>query len=151
RFEANRLDDSEVIIGPNAITNALQGGESMADLFYSFGVQSPGAVTLRNYPNWMRRLQRRNGPALEEVIDLATIDILRDRERGVPRYNRFRRLFHLLPVRSFEQMTDDPDLARELKEVYGHPDKVDLMVGMFAEKPPEGFGFSDTAFRVFIL
>ena len=25
------------------------------------------------------------------------------------------------------------------------------MVGMFAETPPEGFGFSDTAFRVFIL
>ena len=25
------------------------------------------------------------------------------------------------------------------------------MVGMLAERPPEGFGFSDTAFRVFIL
>ena len=25
------------------------------------------------------------------------------------------------------------------------------MVGMFAEPKPEGFGFSDTAFRVFIL
>jgi hypothetical protein len=25
------------------------------------------------------------------------------------------------------------------------------MVGLFAETPPDGFGFSDTAFRVFIL
>ena len=25
------------------------------------------------------------------------------------------------------------------------------MVGMYAEEPPRGFGFSDTAFRVFIL
>jgi hypothetical protein len=25
------------------------------------------------------------------------------------------------------------------------------MVGMFAENPPAGFGFSDTAFRIFIL
>ena len=25
------------------------------------------------------------------------------------------------------------------------------MVGMFAEPPPPGFGFSDTAFRIFIL
>ena len=25
------------------------------------------------------------------------------------------------------------------------------MVGLYAEKPPEGFAFSDTAFRVFIL
>jgi hypothetical protein len=28
---------------------------------------------------------------------------------------------------------------------------VDTMVGLHAEPPPEGFGFSDTAFRVFIL
>jgi hypothetical protein len=25
------------------------------------------------------------------------------------------------------------------------------MTGMYAETPPEGFGFSDTAFRIFIL
>ncbi len=29
--------------------------------------------------------------------------------------------------------------------------QVDLMVGMYAEPKPAGFGFSDTAFRVFIL
>jgi hypothetical protein len=85
------------------------------------------------------------------MIDLAAIDILRDRERGVPRYNRFRELFHKPRVSSFSQITDDPELVQTLSEVYGHPDKVDLMVGMYAEKPPEGFGFSDTAFRVFIL
>src|SRR5438552_14876298 len=30
-------------------------------------------------------------------------------------------------------------------------DEVDTMVGMLAEEFPEGFGFSDTAFRIFIL
>src|SRR3712207_6472291 len=30
-------------------------------------------------------------------------------------------------------------------------DDVDLMIGLYAEMPPEGFGFSDTAFRIFIL
>jgi hypothetical protein len=88
---------------------------------------------------------------VEELIDLAAIDLVRDRERGVPRYNRFRELLHKKPVRSFEEMSDDPEIVRTLREVYGHPDKVDLMVGMYAEKPPEGFGFSDTAFRIFIL
>jgi Animal haem peroxidase len=148
KFESN--DPNDLIIGPNAMNNALRHG-SLIDIVYTFGVHKPGAVTLRNFPNWMRRLRRRNGHQLEELVDLAAIDILRDRERGVPRYNRFRELFHLPRVRSFEQMTDDPELARALKEVYGHVDKVDLMVGMYAEKPPEGFGFSDTAFRVFIL
>ena len=99
----------------------------------------------------MRQMHRRNGAQVEELIDLAAIDILRDRERGVPRYNRFRELFHKPRLRSFEQMSSDPDLVKILREVYGNPDKVDLMVGMYAETPPEGFGFSDTAFRVFIL
>ena len=39
-----------------------------------------------------------------------------------------------------------------MREVYeGRIDRVDLMVGMFAEPKPTGFGFSDTAFRIFIL
>jgi len=151
KFESDDPTDPDVIVGPHAMTNALRDGSSMTDLIYTFGIQNPGAVTLRNFPNWMRRLRRRSGANVEELIDLAAIDILRDRERGVPRYNRFRELFHMPRVRSFEQMTDDPELASTLREVYGHPDKVDLMVGMYAEKPPDGFGFSDTAFRVFIL
>jgi hypothetical protein len=148
KFESD--DPGDLIIGPNAMRNALRHG-SLTDIVYTFGVHMPGAVRLQNFPNWMRRLHRRNGQQQEELIDLATIDILRDRERGVPRYNRFRELFHLPRVRSFEQMTSKPALARALKQVYGDVDKVDLMVGMYAEEPPEGFGFSDTAFRVFIL
>jgi hypothetical protein len=35
--------------------------------------------------------------------------------------------------------------------VYGDVDRVDLMVGLYAEPLPKGFGFSDTAFRIFIL
>ena len=39
-----------------------------------------------------------------------------------------------------------------MSEVYaGDIEQVDTIVGMFAETPPEGFGFSDTAFRIFVL
>jgi len=150
KFAADDLNDPDLIVGPNAMDNALRDA-SLLDILYTFGINNPGAVTLRNFPNWMRQMRRRNGANLEEMIDLAAIDILRDRERGVPRYNRFRKLFHKAPVRSFEEMSSDPDIVKTLREVYGDPDKVDLMVGMYAEEPPEGFGFSDTAFRVFIL
>ena len=122
---------------------------SMADWFYSFGVCNPGALVLHNFPNYLRKFVR--SPSDPDVIDLAAIDVLRDRERGVPRYNRFRELLHLPRIPSFEQMCDDPDLARELKAIYGDVDRVDLMVGLYAETPPPGFGFSDTAFRIFIL
>jgi hypothetical protein len=70
----------------------------------------------------------------------------------VPRYNEFRKLLHLRPAESFEALTDNPIWAQELRRVYDNDiDQVDLMVGMFAERKPEGFGFSDTAFRIFIL
>jgi len=121
---------------------------SMLDVLYSFGISNPGAVTLHNYPEFLRNLTLPNG----QHLDLAAIDIMRDRERGVPRYNAFRELFHRGPVRSFDEITPNPTWARELREMYeGDVNRVDLMVGMYAEQPPKGFGFSDTAFRVFVL
>src|SRR4029434_578356 len=41
--------------------------------------------------------------------------------------------------------------ADELRRVYGELDRLDLMIGLFSEPLPEGFGFSDTTFRVFVL
>jgi hypothetical protein len=118
----------------------------MDDLFYSFGRAYPGAIALHNYPGSLRRLQRVDG-----LLDLAAVDILRTRERGVPRYNEFRRLFRLRPATTFEELTGDQELAEELRQVYGDVERVDLMVGLYAEPKPTGFGFSDTAFRIFIL
>jgi hypothetical protein len=55
-------------------------------------------------------------------------------------------------VTSFEELAGDAATAEELRRVYdGDLESVDLMVGLFAEPKPEGFGFSDTAFRIFIL
>jgi hypothetical protein len=119
----------------------------MVDAFYSFGIAHPGAITLHNYPRFLQELHKPDGT----IVDLAATDILRVRERGVPRYNDFRRLFHLKPAETFDELTDNPEWARELERVYGDVERVDLMVGMYAEPLPKGFGFSDTAFRVFIL
>ena len=125
---------------------------SMTDLFYSFGTSNPGALTLHNYP---RHLQQRTEPD-GSVIDLATTEIIRDRERGVPRYNAFRQLVHRPPVKSFEELTSNTTWVEELRRIYNNDiDQVDLLIGMYAEwqsqQTPQGFGFSDTAFRIFIL
>lgn len=129
-------------------SRAIVERHGLADLFYSFGIAHPGAITLQNYPDFLRRLEKPNEP----LMDLAAIDIIRDRERGVPRYNRFRELMGKRRVESFEEITSIPGMAGKLREIYGGDvDRVDLMVGLFAEDLPRGFGFSDTAFRVFIL
>ncbi|MHC9294892.1 peroxidase family protein [Mycobacterium sp. LTG2003] len=120
---------------------------SMADLFYSFGRAHPGAISLHNFPRHLQEMHRVDGTP----IDLATIDLIRSRERGVPRYNEFRTLFRLKPAATFEELTGETTVAAELREIYGDVDLVDLMIGLYAEPKPRGFGFSDTAFRVFIL
>ncbi len=119
----------------------------VANALYSLGVANPGAITLHNYPRFLQHFERPDGT----TIDLAATDVLRIRERGVPRYNDFRRHFRLKPAASFDELTDNPTWADEIRRVYGDVERVDLMVGLYAEPLPKGFGFSDTAFRVFIL
>jgi Animal haem peroxidase len=135
------------------VLNALDGGLTMDDVCYSFGIANPGAVVLHNYPKFLRELKRpqADAPGGYLLLDLAAVDVLRDRERGVPRYNDFRKLLRLPRRRTFDEITSNKEWARELEDVYKDVDRVDLMVGMYAEDFPKGFGFSDTAFRIFIL
>ncbi len=126
----------------------------MGDLFFSFGNQLPGQLVLNNYPDFMRRIAIPGSP----MLDLAALDILRARERGVPRYNEFRRQLGLNPITCFEDLTDDPAQVAKLKEVYGTSpeavDDLDLLVGTLGESVknrPTHFGFGETLFQIFIL
>jgi hypothetical protein len=146
------VDDAVVAEHEFPELNALHardrlGEVTLANALYSFGVANPGAVTLHNFPRFLQNLDRPDGTKM----DLAAVDILRTRERGVPRYNDFRELFHRPRVRSFEEITPDPQWQEHLRAVYDDVDDVDLIVGLYGEPLPKGFGFSDTAFRVFIL
>lgn len=152
----------------------------MDDLFYSFGVAHPGAISLNNFPRALQEFKRmRDGhhvfrtddpvPRGEpELLDLGTVDLVRDRERAVPRYNDFRRMLLLLPCISYRRLVGVPLVrwlssltnreiedrlrwARELRQRYPDKNDLDLLVGLLAENRPKGFGFSDTAFRVFVL
>jgi hypothetical protein len=121
---------------------------SMTDLFYSFGRLHPGVVCLHNFPRLLQEFVRPDGV----LMDMAALDIVRSRELGVPRYNDFRRLLHLPPAKDFHSLTDNPQWAEELSQLYGGDiEKLDLTPGMYAERRPKGFAFSDTAFRIFVL
>jgi hypothetical protein len=148
-LDSGRLVDQKKFVElQGASTRSFMDGYDVKDLIYSMGIEHPGKITLHNYPRALQRFKRIDG----ELMDLATLDILRDRERGVPRYNDFREQMRMPRVRSFEELTDNKQWAEEIRRVYDNDiDKVDLQVGMYAEPLPPGFGFSDTAFRVFIL
>ena len=69
-------------------------------------------------------------------FDIGTVDILRTRERGVPRYNEFRRQLGLNPIESFDDLADEPDIREELKAIYGDKpedvEQLDLLIGTLA-------------------
>lgn len=126
---------------------------NLGDVLYTFGVDKAGQLVLHNYPTALMDLKIPKGQAggKGQVIDLATIDILRDRERGIPRYNQFRRLLNLTTPRTFEELTNDTVTAAELRKVYNNTiEDVDLLIGSLAEARPEGFGFGETPFHLFL-
>ena len=121
-------------------------GFGLENALYSFGIAHPGAITLHNNPRSLQRLERDG-----EIIDLSVVDLVRTRRRGVPRYNDFRAGLHKPRLKRWNDLCENKETVQRLREVYRSIDEVDTMVGLFAETPPEGFGFSDTAFRIFIL
>lgn len=112
-----------------------------ANLIYSFCINFPGASTFRNTLSFLRNLRLADGTHL----DMGVVNILRDRERGIPRYNAFRCLFHLPPMKSFTALTGgDALLATEVPAIYSNEiESVDLLIGSMCEPKPKGFGFSD--------
>jgi hypothetical protein len=119
------------------------------DVLYSLGTSFCGAPVLHNYPNHLRALPENINQGI--FTDLAATDILRDRERGVPRYCAFRRMLRMSVPTSFAELTDIEQWRHELEKIYGDVERVDLLTGTLAETRPAGFAISDTAFRIFIL
>ena len=77
--------------------------------------------------------------------------VFRDRERQLPRYNKFRRNLLMIPISKWEDLTDDKEAIATLREVYGDDvERLDLLVGLMAEKKIKGFAISETAFFIFV-
>ena len=78
-------------------------------------------------------------------MDLAALNIQRGRDHGLSDYNTTRAAYGLPKVKDFSQITDDKALQAKLKEVYGSVDKIDLWVGVLAEKHLPGASVGATA------
>jgi hypothetical protein len=155
-FDFRSARDDAPTLGPRSFTE-LTGPQAvpilrdqpLADIIYTFGTTHPGLVTLHNFPRGLQTFKRPDNGA---YTDMASLDIVRCRELGVPRYCEFRRLLHLPVPQTFEEVTSNKVWAQELREVYdGKLEDLDLIPGVMAEDLPAGFAFSDTAFRIFIL
>jgi Animal haem peroxidase len=103
----------------------------LADWALSMGRQRLGKLTLHNHPAFLQNLSTPRLKSATGKIDVLALDIIRDRERGVPRYNEFRRQYGLRQLTSFDDFIDpnlpknSPERIRQqrivglLREVYG--------------------------------
>ncbi|XP_062584185.1 peroxidasin-like isoform X2 [Saccostrea cucullata] len=73
--------------------------------------------------------------------DLASLNIQRGRDHGLPFYNDYREICGMKRVTSFDDLANEMpqrNVRNKLQALYGHPDNIDLFVGGMAEKPVDG-------------
>ena len=78
-------------------------------------------------------------------LDLASLNIQRGRDHGLADYNTTRAAYGLPRVTDFAQITPDTVLQGKLRDLYGSVDKIDLWVGVLAEKHLPGASVGATA------
>jgi len=105
--------------------------EGAANWALSMGRQRLGLLTLQNAPQFLQNLELPRLDSATHQVDVVALDLLRDRERGVPRFNEFRRQYGLRQLTSFDDFVDarlpagSPERAEQqrviaiLREVYG--------------------------------
>lgn len=138
------IEYREAQTNPNVIQNKVpvvetfQGGatgamrsKGLANWALSMGRQRLGLLTLQNIPQFLQNLKIPRLEGKTQQIDVAALDLIRDRERGIPRFNEFRRQYGLRSMTSFDDFTDphlpkdsadrrdQEELAKTLRDLYG--------------------------------
>jgi hypothetical protein len=71
-------------------------------------------------------------------FDLASLNIQRGRDHGLPSYNNTREAFGLGRAQDFSDISSNPDIQDRLASIYASVDDVDLWVGALSEDPVPG-------------
>jgi hypothetical protein len=125
-LELRRLSAPDQIAKKVPAVNAFRAGASeilqrdgIADWALSMGRQRLGALTLQNHGLFLQNLPLPQRDSPSGRLDIAALDIIRDRERGVPRFNEFRRQYGLKQLTSFDDFVKeeiDESNADEVRE-----------------------------------
>jgi len=118
----------------------------------SMGRQRVGKLTLQNHPAFMQNLDMPRLHSATGKVDVLALDLIRDRERGIPRYNEFRRQYGLKQLTSFADFIDSTISAERteqqkwaglLREIYGQHKCDATRVITEAQKNPDGTRIND--------
>ena len=135
-------------------TEAMRS-RGLANWGLSMGRQRLGLLALQNHPQFLQNLKLPRLASATKQIDVAALDLIRDRERGVPRFNEFRRQYGLRQLASFDDFVDrhlpsdspgrrdQQELAQALREVYGQHVCDASKVITDAQRNPDGSPIND--------
>jgi hypothetical protein len=103
--------DPNAIVGRLPVVDTFRGkatsvmrDRGLAAMALTMGRQRLGLLLLRNHPQFLQNLDLR--PRFDTTIDVPALDIIRDRERGTPRFNEFRRQIGLRQLTGFDDFID---------------------------------------------
>ena len=77
-------------------------------------------------------------------LDLASLNIQRGRDHGLPDYNSVRKVYTGKEARNWRDITRDNEVQKLLEELYGDIDDIDLWVGLLAEDKKDGSSVGKT-------
>jgi len=81
-------------------------------------------------------------------LDLASRNLNRNRDHGIPGYNSLRRQIGLRPVKVWSDISSNPVVQDRLKNAYRTVDDIDAYVGGLAEDHIEGAGVGQTFYVI---
>jgi hypothetical protein len=127
----------------------------LANWALSMGRQRLGLLSLMNHPRFLQNilLPRLDSPTKQ--IDVPALDLIRDREHGVPRFNEFRRQYGLRQLTSFDDFVDvrqpldspirneQQSLVKSLRDVYGQHACDASKVITDSQRNPDGSRIND--------
>lgn len=109
--------------------NALLEQYGVGAVIDAVSRQRAGAIGLFNTPKYL--------------WDAEYQSIQMGRDFRLASYNDYRERFSFGRLGSWEALTSDPHVQKELERLYGDIDNLELVVGLFAEEPQAGVLFGD--------
>ncbi|GAB3274274.1 peroxidase family protein [Parahaliea aestuarii] len=105
--QPNRIGGSVPVVATvRGAASGLMREHGLADWALSMGRQRLGLLHLQNHPLFLQNLEMPHLESPSGQLDIVALDVLRDRERGVPRFNEFRRQIGLKSLSGFDDFID---------------------------------------------
>ncbi|MFT6389602.1 MAG: hypothetical protein ACJAUP_002995 [Cellvibrionaceae bacterium] len=137
-IEFRQVSDANKIQSKIPVVDTVRAGASqkmhsggLGNWALSMGRQRLGLLHLQNHPLFLQNLDMPHLNSPSGKLDIVALDIIRDRERGIPRFNEFRRQIGLKSLSSFEDFIDkrlpenstdrqkQQKVVKKIRDIYG--------------------------------